>query len=86
MHTKKHYTFLKNYTCFLLLFIFPSRLAVLEYHIELLQTIISNCVTRHFEVTEDISGEEVTAQCLTLSLTLARNLCAGVQHNQTMLW
>ena len=67
-------------------FVVSCRLSVLLNHIEILQAVITNSVTRYGEANGDISGEEVTAKCLRLSLTLARNLCAGVERNQAMLW
>lgn len=88
MHIMKCYTFLENY-------VFPvcvyssCRLAVSVGHIQTLQAVIAtltDSVTRPCGKNEDTSGAEVTAKCLKLSLTLARNLCAGVQHNQAMLW
>ena len=82
MYIMKHYTFLAKYV-FPVFICFSCRLSVLVNHIEILQAIITNSVTRYCEAKGDISGEEI---CLRLSLTLARNLCAGVQHNQAMLW
>lgn len=61
---------------------------MLAGHIQILQTIIvtlTNSLTQPCSTDEDISRAEVTGKCLRLSLRLARNLCAGVQHNQTML-
>lgn len=68
---------------------FSCRLALLASDMQALQTIIatlSDDVTRPRVANEDVSREEVTANCLRLSLTLARNVCAGVQRNQAMLW
>lgn len=82
----KRCAFLGNYV----LPVFACRLAVLSSHIQTLQVIIvtmsKTVMSRCGNTDGEISGEELIAKCLNSSLRLARNLCAGVQHNQAMLW
>jgi len=62
---------------------FPSRLAVLPDHVQILHEVIESLCS---DATLWGEEEDSNVKCLVLALKLTRNLCAEVQANQAMIW